>query len=77
MLHFKTTKRGNTYQVTQITKGTVHFVYEVDANSKEDALDKIQNKVNDPNFEPLEEADKVQAFPDYDDTASYEVKEID
>ncbi len=65
------------YQVKQITKGTIHFVYEVEAKSKEEALDKMQNKINDPNFEPIEEATTAQAFPDYDDTSSYEVKEID
>ena len=76
MLYFKTTTKGK-YEVTQITKGTVHFVYTVDASSKEKALEQIENKVNDPNFEPLEEADTIQAHPDYDGTPTYKVKEVE
>jgi len=76
MLYFKTISKGK-YEVTQITKGTVHFVYTVDAKSKDEALDKIENKVNDPNFEPLDEADTIQAHPDYDGTSTYKVKEVE
>jgi len=76
MLHFKQAKKGK-YEVTQITKGVVNFVYSVDANNKEEALEKIENKVNDPNFEPLEEADRIEAHPEYDGTSTYKVKEIE
>ncbi len=76
MLYFKRAKKGK-YEVTQTTKGVVNFVYTVDAKSKEEALEQIENKVNDPNFEPLEEAEKIEAHPDYDGTSTYIVKEIE
>ena len=76
MLHFKRAKKGK-YEVTQTTKGIINFIYTVDAETKEAALEKIENKVNDPNFEPLEEAEKIEAHPDYDDTPTYKVKELD
>jgi hypothetical protein len=76
MLYFKTTKKGQ-FEVTQITKGSVHFVYTVEAKTKEEALEKIENKVNDPNFEPLDEADTIQAHPDYDSVPTYKVKEVE
>jgi len=76
MLYFKRAKKGK-YEVTQTTKGVVNFVYTVDAKSKEEALEQIENKVNDPNFEPLEEAEKIEAHPDYDGTSTYTVKEIE
>ncbi len=76
MLYFKQAKKGK-YEVTQTTKGVVNFVYTVDAKSKEEALEQIENKVNDPNFEPLEEAEKIEAHPDYDGTSTYIVKEIE
>jgi aspartyl aminopeptidase len=76
MLYFKQAKKGK-YEVTQTTKGVVNFVYTVNAKSKEEALEQIENKVNDPNFEPLEEAEKIEAHPDYDGTSTYIVKEIE
>ena len=76
MLYFKRAKKGK-YEVTQITKGVVNFVYSVNANNKEEALEQIENKVNDPNFEPLEEADKIEAHPDYDGTSTYKVTEVE
>ena len=77
MLHFKATKKESKYEVIQITKGSINFVYTVKAKSKEEALEKIENKVNDPNFEPLEEAEKIEAHPDYDGTSTYKVKELE
>lgn len=75
MLHFKSTDKDK-YEVTQVMRGTVHFVYTVKAKSKEEALTLIENKTNDPNYEPLEEADKVTAHPDYEDTSSFIVKKL-
>jgi hypothetical protein len=77
MLHFKATKKGSRYEVIQLTKGNIHFVYHINAESKEEALEKIENKVNDPNFEPMEEAEKIEAHPDYDGTSTYKVKELE
>ena len=77
MLHFKATKKGSRYEITQITKGSIHFVYHINAESKKEALEKIENKVNDPNFEPMEEAEKIEAHPDYDSISTYKVKELE
>ena len=76
MLHFKRAKKGK-YEVTQTTKGIINFIYTVDAETKEKALEKIENKVNDPNFEPLKKQKKLKLIQTMMDTSTYTVKEIE